>query len=406
MIINSIDKYYSEDLCYISSEIECEITNSTKKIFYSVSSKFGEYLVNEIADAFVLACILPALVSKQNIIVKGAVSEDLRYNFNTLIFLLSKVFNYPSIYLIEESIYNVKFNSSACATGFSRGVDSLTTFLKHSNKDECPKGYMISHLTLFNVGSYGNDYNYSKERFIQDSNCALEFSKVVDMPLVLLDSNIGELYSEKEIFHFSLRSTICLSSGILALQKLFKKYFISSSGTIDDMKLNRWDQYYYENSLVQLLSNKNVDIHISEADMNRVQKTDYTANSDLASRYLYVCASDIYNGEYGTNFSKDTSPNCSECVKCTRTILTLDFLGVLDKYSNRFDLSKYEKMKSDLIIDVWLNYKSNHFKNEIFQLMKQKGYSLDLKMKLKYYRLLVRRKIKTAFKILLLKVKI
>ena len=51
--------------------------------------------------------------------------------------------------------------------------------------------------------------------FQNDIKRASEFAERVKMPLVIVDSNIGELYGHPDIFHYSLRSTICLSSGIL-----------------------------------------------------------------------------------------------------------------------------------------------------------------------------------------------
>ncbi len=99
---------------------------------------------------------------------------------------------------------------------------------------------------MFNIGSYGNNYKRSYSDYMNDVKRASEFSNDVQMPLVLIDSNIGELYTHPSIFYYSLRSTICLSSAVLSLQKLFKRYFISSTGTIDNMKLSCWDQYFYE----------------------------------------------------------------------------------------------------------------------------------------------------------------
>lgn len=84
---------------------------------------------------------------------------------------------------------------------------------------------------------------------------------------------------------------------------------------------------------------------------------------------MYVCAADIYNEKYNMGFNKDTSPNCSECDKCKRTLITLDLLGELDNFSGRFDLYKYQKYKDLLFINVIVNHKSNHFLQEIYDLM-------------------------------------
>lgn len=196
-----------------------------------------------------------------------------------------------------------------------------------------------------------------------------------------MDSNIGELYTHLELIYYSMRSTICLSSAVLALQKLVRRYFISSSGTIDGMKLSRWDQYFYEDALVHLLSTDCTTIYISESDLNRVEKTRLLVDNPLAQDFLYVCAADIYNANHGTSYRKDTAPNCGECLQGERTLLTLDFLGVLPKYVKRFDLKKYATFRSKFIDGVVIKRGDDHFKEEIYSLMLEKGFSPSLRQR-------------------------
>ena len=384
MIINEIRCERSQKDTSLRSIIEDETTRTEKNIFFSVPKEYEQYLVDEVSDSFVLACLLPALVSKQDIIVKGGVSDHFYYHFKTIIYLLGKVFGYPPIQLYVDNIVHVDFSPKAVATGFSGGVDSLATYISHTSSD-CPQEFQINQLALFNVGSYGNDYAKTSNVFHKDVVRAECFAQYVKKPLVLVDSNIGELYSHKDIYSYSLRSTLCLSTGILILQKLFKYYFISSSGTIDDMKLSKWDQYFYENSLVQLLSNNNVSIFISEADLNRVQKTKLISKNELSEKFLYVCASDIYNEKWGTHYDKGTFANCCECIKCGRTLMTLDLLGVLENYATRFDLKKYLKIRDSLFLDIILNHHVDHFKSEIYELMQETGFKLSSTYKWKLF---------------------
>lgn len=256
------------------------------------------------------------------------------------------------------------------------------TYINHT--DNCCSDYFkLTHLTLFNVGAYGNNYEYTKEKFSEDSKRAESFAKMLNKPLVLVDSNIAELYTHKDIYTFALRLTI--AAGILALQKLFKVYYVSSSRTIDAMKLSNKNQSFYENSITQLLSNNNTSIFITEADKNRVEKTKIVANFALATDCLYVCAADVYNSTMGTNINKDGFANCGECYKCTQTLQTLDLLGVIDNYSNIFNLDKYYKLKDDLIVDTFLWKDYNGFKNEIFNLMQSKNYKLPIELEHKYF---------------------
>ncbi len=321
-----------------------------------------------------MASILPAIIEGEDIVCES-ISDDLYYHAPTIIFLLAKVFGKPCIKIKPKQIIHLDFDPQGVGTGFSGGIDSLATFINHTGK-ECPEYYRITHLTLFNIGSYGNDYSKTLEKFNNDVERAQVFAKKVNLPLVTVNSNIGGLFSQKEIVNYSLRSTVCLSVAILALSKLFRIYYISSTGTVDDMKLSRYDMYFYENSLTQLLSSHNTSILISEANLNRVEKTKIVASNSLSQDFLYVCAADIYNERFKTKYEKDTAPNCSECIKCVRTMITLDTLGIRDQFSSRFDFSKYDKQYKDHLLDIATKKGYDHFSREIYELMIDKGMKL------------------------------
>lgn len=341
-------------------------------------------MCDEVADAFVVAMLLPALVSGQNIIVNAPISEILYYQIeNNLIYTLSKVFKKKSIIVFPQSTFTPLYNPTSVATGFSGGIDSFTTVLQHIH--DVTNELKLSHLTLFNVGSYGNDYNKTQRNFRKDIIRAKEFSESMNLPLVTLDSNLNYFYNHKEekIFNFSPRSTICLISGVSALSKLFKHYFIASTSTIEDIKLNKHDQYYYEWLIASFLSNTNNNIYIANGNLNRVEKTKYISKNEIVREKLFVCAADICNEKHGTNFMKDTSPNCSECFKCKRTLITLDLLGELDNFSTRFDLNKYRKYKDSLFINVITNHKKDHFLQEIYDLMIETNYQIPSNYKIK-----------------------
>lgn len=151
------------------------------QIFIEVPANFTNYLVCEVADPFIIASLLPALINGENIECES-VSDDLYYHSKTIIFLLSKVFNKPIIKLIPKEIKHLDFCPTKVGTGFSGGIDSLSTFINHTS-EECPESYKINQLALFNVGSYGNNYEKTKEKFQKDIIRAQEFAKEVDLPL-------------------------------------------------------------------------------------------------------------------------------------------------------------------------------------------------------------------------------
>lgn len=383
MIINKPFIEIRGENTYLISKIYDEVNDIEKEIFFTVPNEYGEYLCYEIADCFVVAMLLPAMFSGQNIIVNAPISEMLFYQIeNNVTYTLSKVFDKPIIKVIPESTITPNFNPTAVATGFSGGVDSFTTLLQHLN--DVPNSLKISHLTLFNVGSYGNVYEKTQRDFLDDLKRAKEFSDRINIPLISISSNFNFFYNNRSdiIFNFSPRVVISLISGVLCLQKLFKNYFISSGGRIEIIKLDKNDQYYYEWLLTSFLSNTNCQIYVANGNLNRVEKTKYIVDNNLVKSRLYVCAADIYNNAYSTNFLKDTTPNCSECIKCKRTMITLDLLGKLDEYSNLFDVEKYKKYKKSLYISVLANYKRDHFMKEVYDLMIETNYKIPLNYKL------------------------
>lgn len=345
--------------------------NIDKEIFLETESEWGRYLTSEVSDAFVVSALLPALVEGEDIIVES-VSDSLYYHFPTLSYLLSKVFGVGPIKLFADNVVHTEWNPTAIGTGFSGGVDSLCTYINHTGPS-CPENMRISHLTLFNVGAYGNDYEQAYHDFSNDLKRARVFASEVGKPLVALNTNIATLCTNKKIYTYSLRSTLSLAVGILALQKLFKMYFISSSGTIDDMRLSHLDQYLYEANLVQRLGNHHLDVFIAEHNLNRVQKTKFLVDNTYAQKHLYVCAADIFNAKYGENFKKDTSPNCCECIKCTRTLLALDSMGALEKFAERFDLKKWEKIRDKEIARTFIRKDRDHFAAENWELYTSVG---------------------------------
>lgn len=59
-------------------------------IRYIVDNEYAEYLTDEVADAFVVGMIMPAVYNKQDIVVDADVSEELMYKIkNTIIPALS-----------------------------------------------------------------------------------------------------------------------------------------------------------------------------------------------------------------------------------------------------------------------------------------------------------------------------
>lgn len=344
------------------------------ELFYETDEEYGKWFVSDVADPFVIAVMLPALVAGEDIQVE-CISDRLYHNFKTIMYLLGKAFGYSPIGICAQSVVSPDYRAEGVGTGFSGGVDSFATYVNHTSAS-CPASMRITHLALFNVGAYGNDLEKTQEAFLSDLERARNFAQEVNMPLIPLNSNLSSIYIHKDIYHYSLRTTLCISSAIMSLQKLFSLYYISSSNTIEDCKLSAYDQYWYEGLLVQLLSTKNTEILIAEHDLNRVEKTLLLLDNPYAQKHLYVCAAPIMNEKHGKNYKNDTSPNCCECPKCIRTLLAIDIAGKLDAFAERFDIEKWKSIRDREIALMYLNRNGNHFVAENWELFNRSGHSL------------------------------
>ena len=377
---------------YLIANIIDEVNHFEKEIFFKVSNEYGKYLSFEIADCFLTAILLPAMFTNQNIKINAPISSMLLYQLeNNIIFTLSKVFNLKEIEIRADKTITPEYTPYANATGFSGGIDSFVSAFQLI--ENVPEEIKLTHLTLFNVGSYGNEFEKTEKVFNEDLKRAKKFADKFNLPLLSISSNLNEFYQNKnyKIYNFSPRSTMSLASAVLSLQKLFKNYFIASSGTIDKIRLNQSDQYLYEWLLTKFISNSRTQIHISNGNLNRVEKTKILSNYSYAKENLYVCAADIYNSKHNTNYRKDTAPNCSECIKCTRTLLILDILGEINNFSKVFDINKYNTKRNELLFDLYVN-RNNQFLKEIYDLAieKQFNFPIEVQKRIKKHKLIER----------------
>jgi len=102
-------------------------------------------------------------------------------------------------------------------------------------------------------------------------------------------------------------------------------------------------------------------------------------HAGLVQKHLYVCQADVYNEKYSMGFTRDTSPNCCECDKCTRTLLALELLGCINDFAHRFDLSKWAKARPARISRDLVKYQTDPFARELIDLLRQQKLPVPLR---------------------------
>jgi hypothetical protein len=121
---------------------------------------------------------------------------------------------------------------------------------------------------------------------------------------------------------------------------------ISAGGDIDDA--TPWGSHPLSDPL---MSTNDLRFIRYQNKVNRFQKTEFIAKSQIALDHLHVC------------WIRKSHDNCGACEKCVRTMLMLEVIGVLDRASCFPPGSIMEKVKSiqvtnALAVPLWEEVKA------------------------------------------------
>ena len=322
LIINSIKR--SED------GIVCGITENgvSTCLWVKVEEQFREFLCDDRADGFFIICLYKAIKEGYDLISKVPVSERLYYQ---AVSFMNRA--YAETFSTKPVKVDVPFTNEplpcagAVGTGISMGVDSLYTVATHCPfNSECPPSFYVSHLVLMNAGAFVSSREGGNESFIKTAEKAKSFCDRYGYQFVSIDTNILEFipYWQME-WHGIVNGSV-----ILSLQKLFSTYYSSSSYKFNEFKFNPADLSQAELFNLMVLSTDNTKFYSTGGDVLRIDKVKLLTQWAPSYDYLQVCA--FY------------SHNCSEPTrqKCGRTMVEIDVFNALDKYSESFDISRYQ----------------------------------------------------------------
>ncbi len=368
---------------FLKSRIIDEKQNINDYLWFSSDSEYGQYFCNEVADAFVICMLLPALRTEQDIEVKALISERLFYNIkHSLIYIFHLSYGKRRININCKGIFTADYHSQAVGCGCSLGVDSFAAILSHTG-EECFQGYRITHLTYFNVGAHGYvDLEKTKKSYLKDLQMVTSYAEKMNLPLVCIDSNIHIVFRG---YDFDQSGDTRNMATVLSMQKLFKRYLYASSYPIKDFRFTSIQSGYYESLLLPLMSTENTELVVANPDMSRTDKIIYIADNNMVQHNLYVCWKELIvnnNPESSIAKIKDNKLNCSRCGKCLRTLLALDILGKSLSFSDIFDLDYWNVAKSSYIAKVIYNKNNDAFYKDLYELMQKTDYKIPLKSKI------------------------
>ena len=362
-------------MAVLSAEVSGAITGTC---FYSTELAYRDYVDDISSNCFLVGLLFSAMYAGCDLVLEGAVSAKLL--FHVRYFLIPMLVDYfegrlhPVRIQAPELPSNARFEADAVGTGFSGGIDSFHTIRSFYLDYDGPDEDKINTLLFFNVGSHGMGQGRERlawlEKKFQERRSVLSgYPRALGLPFVIVDSN---LFSFIQSGHLQT-STLASCSAALFLGKRLRQYYLGSAGCLyhdyfypgmsfhKDYTITRIDDFILPHICTESFSATS-----GGSRHSRTQTTMAICSDPLVQKYLNVC-----------NDHDTIAKNCSLCYKCKRTLLTLDILGVIDRFSESFDLGKFDRRARARYIATVLNdRKKDPLMEDIYNLAEQRHYDL------------------------------
>jgi hypothetical protein len=324
-------------------------------IRFGTYSGYARYLTDDRLDPFVVALLPRAMRKKEIIKCMAPVSRSLLYQINEYLVPVcsSRMKDYHLIKVEAGAVDDLTENAGAVATGYSGGVDSMHTVMNMTDPSVSP--FKLTHLVIANCGAYEGGNDEKKISFYTDK-ATNGIVKETGLELLLIDTNLHQVHNDENYLSvISYR----LSSCVLALQKLFSVYFISTTYEFAKFSFDINDSAYADLFLLPYLSTRTTKLYSTGGQKPRIEKLRELSDYEPAKRYLHPCIM--------TRRSRDC-----RCIKCVFTKVALYALGTLDRFGEVFDLDEFEKNKDWYIAQAIVNRNIIHY-GEGYALLKEKG---------------------------------
>lgn len=346
------------------ARVTCEVVEASeeggvikKNVTFDVDRRYRKYIVTENANAYLVGLLPYAMRNDMDIEIESSVSSDLLHNIEMLLI--------PHLVKYDKRLYLTKISTKkaetkplkslgAVGTGMSMGVDSFFTVDQYISSKY--KDFKLTHLFVEQVGDLTKGVSVKKYKRNVNKDTVSEVAQALGLPVVYAYSNFRQLF---RMNHYHTH-TFSAMFYVHMLAKLFKVYLYSSTEDFSHFRLNNnstHDAALYELLSLQALSSGSLRLISGGASSSRLEKTRQLADSKVARRFLRVCL----KGEL----------NCGVCMKCRRTLLTLDMQETLDMFSNVFDIPSYRKNKPDYL--RWL-IRAYHKNNNGISIKELYGY--------------------------------
>jgi hypothetical protein len=275
--------------------------------------------MNLSSDVFLVACLLPAMKSREDLYVRGRMSYMLYNSLNEIQDMYCNWFpDFKKIKIIASIANSLdsEIKSDSCAGFFTAGVDSFYTTLKHKKEIE----------KMIYVHGFDIKLNQVEYRGVVSSRIS-EISNNFKKEFIQIETNLREFTDD--FCSWIIQFGAGLSSVAIALN--FRTTYIPSSG--DFIKMNIKSKWGSHPLIDHLWSTELVSIIHDSADILRFEKINKISDNEMALNHLRVCwESEKYN--------------CGHCEKCLRTMIAMYAHNVLHKYKVFNGAGESELLKS------------------------------------------------------------
>ncbi len=303
-------------------------------LWFGVEPRHGAHLRPGDADPFLLGLLQVAMSRGEELVLEGCVSARLKQHADMdlqAVLLLLRL-EQRRIRVSAGSLRADGAEGQGVGTGFSGGVDSFVTLCDFTDP-ACPPEYRLTHLFFHGVGAL------EERDFGPRVAQARAVADLVGLDLVAVSSNLPALnplpFSRSHI----LRNLACAA----LLPGLLRRFYFSAGFTFADFRADADEIAMLLPALAPLLSTAATEFVPAGSEYTRVEKTRRLADFPIAWRHLNVCV------------APDTVRNCSRCWKCGRTLLTLECLGVVDRFAEAFDLDVWRQARAGYVGEHVLN---------------------------------------------------
>lgn len=331
--------------------------NRSMPLYFEVDKEYEQYLCTERGDAFLVALLTPAMEYNCSIRSLAPISSRLYYQLTNYYVPIMARYNskYLSNIKITAEISEGSLPSKhAVGVGFSGGVDSLYSIVKHLYC-EIP-GFKLTHLLFSNQSNTEINEQNKRSWFENERNKLVKIAEDFGLPMVCVYTNAIYFYSYP-CFTFGHFNTLGYTACVFALMKLFGIYYQSSSFSMRDFNINlsTFGSAACDIFNLKCLTNENIAFYSTGTEATRLEKVSYIADNQTVQKNLNVCSAAV-GGSYN---SSEKAINCGICKKCMRTVCELYALDKLDKYENTFNLNIFKKNKQKYIAKMTCVNSSN-----------------------------------------------